>query len=207
MITDRDEEWLYKTYGYIISGKAVYLKEEIEPIGIDALKLMEAIEHPERLEERGKVYYELLNRKRMYVDNEINKLHNKNRRAREQGLPNTLTSCQQAKILTHFKGGCALTGDEGDIHMDHVIPISVGHAGTTYENIIPLRADLNLSKHNRNLFDWFADNRDRFGLEQQLFDELITYLAGINGMTNVEYETYVYECHKLEQQKGRSKTV
>lgn len=114
--------------------------------------------------------------------------------ARQKNLPNTLTTVGANEILTKFKNKCAITGD-GNYHMDHVIPISAGHGGTVYGNMIPLRADLNISKSDRNIFDWFADNRERFGLEQRKFDELIEYLADINGMTTQEYEEYVRRCH------------
>lgn len=87
-----------------------------------------------------------------------------------------------------------LTG-ESVYHLDHVIPLTAGHGGTTYENIVPLRADLNISKHNACIFKWFADNRERFDLSQRKFDELIEYLADINEVTTKEYEEFVYWCH------------
>lgn len=117
------------------------------------------------------------------------------RRGAFSNIPHTISAKQWKNISTRFNNSCALTGDRARLHMDHVIPLSVGHGGTVYENMIPLRADLNLSKSNRNIFDWFADNRERFGLEQRKFDELIEYLADINNMTTKEYEEYVRWCH------------
>ena len=61
--------------------------------------------------------------------------------------------------------------------------------------MIPLRADLNISKSARCIFDWFYDVKDHFNLPQTKFDELIEYLADINGMTANEYEDYVRWCH------------
>lgn len=116
------------------------------------------------------------------------------RRSKEMSLPYNFEEEDMEFILSRFKG-CALTGEPEKIHWDHVIPLSVGRGGTIRENMIPLRADLNISKSDRCIFDWFADNRERFGLSQRKFDELIEYLADINGMTVEEYEEYVRWCH------------
>jgi len=117
------------------------------------------------------------------------------RRARTFALPDTLTHKQLEEIADRFRGGCALTGCTDGIHLDHVIPLATGHGGTTLQNMIPLRADLNMSKNARCIFDWFYDVKDRFKLSQTKFDELIEYLAHINGMTADEYEGYVRGCH------------
>jgi len=117
------------------------------------------------------------------------------RRARKNLLPDTLTKDQLEEITDRFHGGCALTGCTDGTHLDHVIPIAIGHGGTTRQNMIPLRADLNNSKYARCIFDWFYDVKDHFNLPQTKFDELIEYLADINGMTADEYEDYVRGCH------------
>lgn len=117
-----------------------------------------------------------------------------NRRARLLNLPNTFTLKEKRATLRHF-GGCALTSGPYDLHWDHVIPIAVGHAGTTKGNMLPLRSYLNTSKNDRNIFDWFYANQSRFYLSQSRFDFTIAYLADLNGMTSAEYRDYVYECH------------
>ena len=117
------------------------------------------------------------------------------RRARKSLLPDTLTKEQLEEITDRFHGGCALTGYTEGIHLDHVIPLAIGHGGTTLQNMIPLRADLNISKQARCIFDWFYDVKDHFNLPQTKFDELIEYLADINGMTANKYEDYVRWCH------------
>jgi hypothetical protein len=121
-------------------------------------------------------------------------LRNKKRRALKAKLPNDLTDIQQKEILDMFDGGCALTGDP-DINWDHVLPIAIGHGGTTYGNMIPLRKDLNFSKHTANIFDWFDANRQRFELSQGKFDKLVDFLSSANAMTVEEYREYVYWCH------------
>jgi hypothetical protein len=116
------------------------------------------------------------------------------RRARKNALPATLSSDKTVEILNNFDNGCALTGSS-DIHLDHVIPLAIGHGGTTFGNMIPLRSDLNISKHDKNIFEWFEANRQRFNLEQGRFDRLIEWLGKANGLTVEEYRDYVYECH------------
>lgn len=129
------------------------------------------------------------------VENKDKNLVNfQNYKARKKALPNTWTEEQQQQVLEHF-GGCALTGST-DIDFDHVIPLVIGHGGTTLENMIPLRADLNRSKNQFNLFEWFEENRERFSLSQDKFNSLIDYLSELNEMTPVEYKDYVYWCYE-----------
>lgn len=133
---------------------------------------------------------------RWYKDNYNKRLINNHRRtARKKLLPDTLTQEQVNKIMQKFKGSCALTG-EVNYHLDHVIPINVGHGGTVFENMIPLNATLNISKKDRNFFEWFNDNKQRFGLSQEKFDVVIEHLAKINKMSTKEYRDYVYWCHE-----------
>ena len=121
-------------------------------------------------------------------------LSEQRRRARINGLPDNFTDEQMDATFNYFEG-CALTGDKTNVQWDHVIAIATGHGGTTYGNMIPLRGDLNSSKCDSNIFEWFEANRQRFNLEQERFDRLIEWLAEANGMTAVEYRDYVYECH------------
>jgi hypothetical protein len=123
------------------------------------------------------------------------KLQSMKRRARENALPDYLNYTEQQKILAKFNNGCALT-DSLDYHFDHVIPVSIGHGGTVFENIIPLRSDLNISKNSSNIFEWFRNVKTFYNLEQARFDALIEYLADINDMTVDEYRRFVYWCHE-----------
>ncbi|GEK57177.1 hypothetical protein CHL76_02450 [Marinococcus halophilus] len=106
-----------------------------------------------------------------------------------------------ADIMERFHGRCALTGDvldesQGNSHCEHFIPLSWGHGGTSAANCYPLRSDLNISKGNRNPFEWFQAFKDRYGLSQDRFDELVLYLAMRNDMTPEEFEKYVYWCER-----------
>jgi hypothetical protein len=115
------------------------------------------------------------------------------RRARKASLPDTFTAEQMSETLKRFNGGCALTGSI-NIHWDHAIPLTTGKGGTTFENMIPLRSDLNLSKSDSNLFEWFNLNKERFELDVSQFNKLVDYLAEINGMSADQYRQYYYSC-------------
>jgi hypothetical protein len=116
------------------------------------------------------------------------------RRARLRNLPADFFEQDVVNLLSLFNEGCALTGDYR-IHLDHVIPLATGHGGTINGNMIPLRGDLNFSKNDRNIFEWFEAIRQRFELSQERFDNLIAWLASANAMTCEEYRDYVYWCH------------
>lgn len=130
----------------------------------------------------------------MKLNKDVLVLYSQRRRARKKLLPDDLTPSEQDLLVEQF-GGCALTGDS-KIHYDHVIPLSTGHGGTTFKNIIPLRGDLNISKKDKNLFEWFEANRQRFNLSQERFDRLIDWLGKVNNMSVEEYQKYVFWCHR-----------
>lgn len=118
------------------------------------------------------------------------------RRARLSRLPDTFTKEEYRIMMDFFSWSCALTGEIRNLHNDHAIPLSTGFGGTTVFNIIPLKAELNLSKNDSNFFIWFHENKTRFNISQAKFDKTIEYLAGMNGMTPQEYKEYVYKCHE-----------
>lgn len=150
----------------------------------------------ERIAERKREYYEnnrekVLEYRRNYAKNNPEKarINKQRRRARKRALPDTLTLEQMNQLGTT----CVLTGQE-NVHLDHIIPISIGHGGTTYENMIPLSAELNLSKHDSNIFEWAEQNHKRLGFSMNLFYKVMTDVADRNGMTLEEYRDYVYWC-------------
>jgi hypothetical protein len=116
------------------------------------------------------------------------------RRARENELPNDFTHEQMKNTIEYFRG-CALTGDSKDIQWDHVIPITSGYGGTTFGNMVPLRKDLNISKSNRNIFEWYSANCERLCIDHNRFNNLIAWLAEVNSMTIEEYRNHVYDCY------------
>ncbi|MDF1510769.1 hypothetical protein PZE06_21785 [Robertmurraya sp. DFI.2.37] len=119
------------------------------------------------------------------------KLKGHRRRARKSSLQDDFTNEQMQATLSYF-GGCALTGESENVHWDHVIPLSIGTVGTTESNMIPLRQDLNQSKSNSNLFEWYERNKTRYNLSQKRFDRLIEFLAQKNEMSIKEYRSFYF---------------
>jgi hypothetical protein len=152
--------------------------------------------------EKNRNYYE--NNREKYAENNRNyrknnldkrRIYELRRRARINGLPDTLAAEQYEKTLQYFNYTCALTGQTVNLEREHAIPIAVGHGGTTFENMYPMVNGLNQSKNDSNIFEWFEANRQRFELSQERFDRLIGWLASANAMTVEEYRDYVYWCH------------
>jgi hypothetical protein len=147
----------------------------------------------ERKAETGRIWNQV-NRDRLL-------LRSQRRRARKAGLPDDFTFEQRSEALATFNNTCALTGDT-NWTWDHAIPINSGHGGTIKENMYPLRGDLNSSKNDANIFEWFKRNQERFNLEDMKFNRLIVYLADLNDMTPEEYREYVYFCHENPNEIG-----
>lgn len=137
---------------------------------------------------------------------EIRRLADQRRLARKLRLPDTLTEGELSQILSHFNGECALSGSKEDLQYDHLIPLSSGTGGTVLGNIIPLRADLNQSKGNRNIFEWFEDNEERFSLCRSRFDAMIEYIANTNGMSTDEYLIYYERAFNASSVISRTKS-
>lgn len=119
----------------------------------------------------------------------------KRRKARSEALINDFTDEDKAALLTRFNGVCALTGKDVTIQIDHVIPLAIGHGGTTKANMLPIWQRINSSKGAKNIFEWYEENGERFEVCPRRFYEAIEYLAELNDMTSDEYRDYVYECH------------
>lgn len=114
------------------------------------------------------------------------------RRTREKSLPTELKTSELTEIISKFGNKCAISGNPAE-HLDHFIPVSTGHGGTVYGNLIPLTAFLNLSKNGRNPFIW-AETLNQ--IEKENFNLVIIYLSEINGLTVEEYREFVFWCFK-----------
>lgn len=141
----------------------------------------------EKNKDKLKLYYQ--NQKQ-----ETKKARYQRREAYKRNLPSTLTDSQLIDIMKRFNYSCCLTGDP-DIHLDHFIALSTGFGGTVYENMVPLSSKLNLSKSNKNPLDWFHENKERFNLDENKFNELIVYLSEINKLSVPEYINYINGCY------------
>ncbi|CAM3631145.1 hypothetical protein [Mesobacillus zeae] len=128
------------------------------------------------------------------------------RRARPNSLPHDITLDELRISKEAFNNSCVLTGST-NTQLDHVIPIAIGHGGSTYGNMVPLRPDLNHSKNDSNIFEWFEANRQRFELPQERFDNLIDWLASAKAMTVEDYRDYVYWCHANPRNIDESEAI
>lgn len=112
---------------------------------------------------------------------------------RRRAIKRELTAIFTGK--DHFKlksGGCVLTGEFEDVHSDHFISLATGHGGTYAANMIGLVGYLNLSKGDRNPFEWIQTRKDA---DKAKFDALVKRLADANGLTVDEYREFVYWCY------------
>lgn len=109
------------------------------------------------------------------------------RRAKEKYLPCNLTKTE------YTYNQCFLTNRD-ETSLEHALPISLGHGGTTRGNCYPMRLDLNISKNDKHLFLWFKANRQRFKLSQSKFDRLIEWLASANALSVQEYREFYDWC-------------
>jgi len=121
--------------------------------------------------------------------------------ARMRGLIANWNVEEAIRTLEHFDYKCALTGEEAKLHFDHVIPLSTGQAGTVCWNMLPIKAELNISKSNKNIFEWFDANRDRLSLEKYKLDEAINYLASLKGVSVEEFKEFINDCHNQNVQE------
>lgn len=121
--------------------------------------------------------------------------------SRDMNLSVNITEDDYFGIVDYFKDRCALTNDKYYI-TEHFIPVSWGHGGTYVGNIYPLRENLNLSKSNKNPFNWYSRKKNEINnLEERKWNKLIKYLADHNGLTVAEFKIYVNWCEKNKRTK------
>ena len=149
-------------------------------------------EYSKKHYQNNKEYYEE-RRKGYYQNNhEAFKIRDNKRRAKKKALPANLTAKQWDKIMKDFNNSCALTGEKENIHQEHFIPLSIMHGGTTKENMYPMKGHLNISKHNKNPFEWIKEQPEEY--QNNFYNNLVPYLAKKNKMQVKEYEDFVYWC-------------
>lgn len=97
-------------------------------------------------------------RKKYYATKKGKALNKKHIHLRKSRKANTIYNYSEdmwEATLGHFKNKCAYCGDATkDLQQDHVIPLSKG-GYYTKQNIIPACQHCNISKHNRDLTDWY----------------------------------------------------
>jgi hypothetical protein len=115
------------------------------------------------------------------------------RRAKEKKLEANVSQREwDMYIKNKFNSRCPILNSE-DFHIDHFIPLSWGHGGTYIGNVIPLSPKLNISKGNKNPFEWRNLLNDEHKMK---FDLVVEHLSEINGMSYDLFKEYVYWCEK-----------
>ena len=129
------------------------------------------------------------------------KAKNQRRRARKAAVTATLTDVQIIAEKEFYGNRCPLTGKTENLTIEHIIPVSWGHGGTTLENCYPMNFNANSSKGDANIFEWLKRktksfyNRNEYDVFNFL-EKVIKRKAAQNGMTIAEFIAYVYFCDK-----------
>lgn len=116
------------------------------------------------------------------------------RRARKASLPDTLTTQQQEHLQEIQNRKCIISGATTNLHLEHFIPLSWGAGGTTWENCYYMEGSLNISKGNRNPFEWIKTQPESY--QDNFYNKLVPMLAERNNMTVQEFTVYAYQCEK-----------
>jgi hypothetical protein len=120
------------------------------------------------------------------------RMHTHLRRALKRGLPHTLTPETYSTTLQRFSNTCAILETSVKLSAEHFIALSVGHGGTTAENVYPMEQSLNSTKWRHNPFDWILTRPD---IDANRFAAVVAYLADLNGLTLDEYRQLVDWCY------------
>ncbi|QWI73284.1 hypothetical protein ER45_030495 (plasmid) [Bacillus mycoides] len=197
-IAERDAEYYQKNKEKVSERKSKYYQSNKEKMSKQKAEHYQ--QNKEKISKQKLEYYHnnkesIAKRMVEYRKNnkEVFQALGQRRRARKALLPDTLTAGQTAQLL---QKGCALTGETNEVHLDHFIPIAWGYGGTTFENMIPLNSFLNISKSDRNPFEWIKRKSIQEQVDMNRWDETIEYLADLNGMNPQEFEEYVYWCEE-----------
>ena len=114
------------------------------------------------------------------------------RRTLKQALPSTLTSEQLNLLMEIQEHKCILSDKADNLHLEHFIPISWGVGGNTFENCYYMDGFINISKGNRNAFEWIKTQPKDY--QHRFYHLLVPMLSDRNGMTVEEFTDYIYEC-------------
>ena len=98
---------------------------------------------------------------------------------------------EMIEILKRFDFRCALT-DSDEYHIDHFFPQALG-GDSSIRNMYPLDATLNMRKGTQNPFEFFARDDVKDDSLAERFEDVVLWLALLNGMTVDEFREYTYE--------------
>lgn len=114
-------------------------------------------------------------------------------------LPSDITSVDLKEIMGNYDYRCCLTGERLDssaLHLDHIVPYSVGHVGNVHYNVWPITGSLNMSKGNKNVFQWARERAVQRGdIDLMRFYTVMNDIAASADLTLAEYESFITWCH------------
>lgn len=145
---------------------------------------------------RTKEYWSEYFREYRQSNKELFVVYTARRRARKLAMTDSLNLTEVEAVLETFDNKCPISAST-DTHLDHFIPISIGHGGTYKGNMIPLDRILNQSKGAKNPFEWAETITEE---KRTNFNKVVEYLAEINGLTVEEYREFVYWCFENKRE-------
>lgn len=148
-----------------------------------------------------KAYHEAWSNENRDSLNEYKSLFTSNRRTIMKKLPSDLTAEEWISIKSRFDFKCALSNSE-ETTLEHFIPSSIGHGGTTIHNCYPLDSSLNYSKNNKNPFKWVKVQIENGNINIHKWNELVAYLANMNGLSASDYKEFVDWCFKNKRKSS-----
>jgi 5-methylcytosine-specific restriction endonuclease McrA len=112
------------------------------------------------------------------------------RKEKLRGTLIDLTVEDWSAVLSYFKNSCAICDHTEDLQLDHFIPVASGNGDTSKGNVIPLCSKHNINKRDKHPILWL---RYESGASTQAIENIINYLAEVNGMLPALFEDYVNE--------------
>lgn len=118
--------------------------------------------------------------RRLYRKNNPTKVWEDNHRrlSRLRSLPYQFDETDHHRMMEYW-GGCVITGETDDLHIDHWIPLdSPDCPGTVPTNMIPLVGRLNMSKQNKKPEIWLTQE---FGEDKanEILEQVLIYFKWI----------------------------
>lgn len=116
-----------------------------------------------------------------------NKIARKGQKIRRRTLKSYLPNDLTAKDLSSL-----LDGYSDNYHIDHFLPLSIGHGGTYLGNLIVVPQNWNVTKSAKNPFEWcneYLNDQDKDVYMSKVLD-----LATLNNMTLDEFKEFTYWC-------------
>jgi hypothetical protein len=186
IITVRKREYAQRNADRIRVYKQSYHQENAAEIR--EKKKRYRLANEEAIKKRKKEYYE--------ENKHIKAANSQRRRAIQKQLPNVFTAADATELMRIFNYSCAVSNlTNEDIHLDHFIALATGHAGTIKGNMLPIAANLNISKNYYNPFVWVQRKDIAQQLDVKKWRAALKYLASENRMNIKQFREYVYECY------------